>query len=621
MPQPRRLLRIRERHIVLFVLTMFALICFGGIFLLPDVKDRVSLDGYIGPNLEKIFIPKMDMVNRSALKFRHGPDTGRDPHEQRDQEELRGKIEADNILKSPENVVTVNRKLDDDRKLRLKEIEEDERKFLEEKRNKDINGQHMNLSGNNSGSSDVNTQRQQKIKEMMKFAWDMYSKYAWGQNELRPVSKRGHSASIFGNTAMGATIIDALDTLYIMGLMDEFKKGRDWVASSFSFDMNSDVSVFEVNIRFLAGLLSAFALTGDEVFKSKAVEVANKLLPAFNTATGIPLAMVNPKTGAGRNWGWASGGCSILAEFGSLHLEFAYVSHITGNQEYLNKVKKVREVLQSIDKPEGLYSNYLNPFTGRWGQRHVSMGALGDSFYEYLLKSWLQSGKTDTVARRMYDDAVKAIERQLVRTSQSGLKHFAELKNGRFESKMDHLSCFAGGMFAMGASSTENESHYLQLGADIANTCHESYIRSDTKLGPEAFHFDGSTEAKAVRPNEGYYILRPEVIETYFYMWRLTKDTKYREWGWEAVQAIEMHCRTEGGYSGIKSVYSPNPVKDDVQQSFFLAETLKYLYLLFSPDDIIPLDQWVFNTEAHPLPVLDIRTSKTNGGTSIKKTR
>lgn len=179
MPQSRRLPRIRERHIVLFVLTMFAIICFGGIFLLPDVKDRMSLDGYIGPklgdNLEKIFIPKMDMANRSALKFRHGPDAGRDPHEQRDQEELWGKIEAESLLKSPENTVKVNRTentikvnrtLDDDRKLRLKEIEEEKRKFLEEKRKKDINGQHMNLSGNNSSSSDVNTRRQQKIKEV-----------------------------------------------------------------------------------------------------------------------------------------------------------------------------------------------------------------------------------------------------------------------------------------------------------------------------------------------------------------------------------------------------------------------------------------------------------------------
>lgn len=64
-----------------------------------------------------------------------------------------------------------------------------------------------------------------------------------------------------------------------------------------------------------------------------------------------------------------------------------------------------------------------------------------------------------------------------------------------------------------------------------------------------------------------------------------------------------MYCRTEGGFSGIKNVYTRQVTKDDVQQSFFLAETLKYLYLLFSPDDVMSLDKWVFNTEAHPLPI------------------
>ncbi|KAI1292831.1 Mannosyl-oligosaccharide alpha-1,2-mannosidase IA [Halotydeus destructor] len=86
-------------------------------------------------------------------------------------------------------------------------------------------------------------------------------------------------------------------------------------------------------------------------------------------------------------------------------------------------------------------------------------------------------------------------------------------------------------------------------------------------------------------------------------MWRLTKEQKYRDWAWEAVQAIEKHCRVENGYSGLKNVYDANSPKDDVQQSFFFAEVLKYLYLIFSEDNLISLDEWVFNTEAHPLPI------------------
>ncbi|XP_017782611.1 PREDICTED: mannosyl-oligosaccharide alpha-1,2-mannosidase IA-like isoform X2 [Nicrophorus vespilloides] len=453
--------------------------------------------------------------------------------------------------------------------------------------------------------------RRDKIKEMMKHAWDNYVRYAWGKNELRPISKRGHSASIFGTLPLGATIMDGLDTLYIMGMDDEYKQGREWIANEFDIDslIQSDVSVFEINIRFVGGLLSCFALTGDVLFKEKAQQIADKLIPAFQTPTGIPNALVNFKTGTSKNYGWASGGSSILSEFGTLHLEFAYLSDVTGNPLYRNKVDHIRQLLQSMEKPKGLYPNYLNPKTGKWGQHHMSMGALGDSFYEYLLKAWIQSNKEDNEARQMFDDAMAAVLKHMLNKSSGGLLYFAELKFDRPEHKMDHLGCFSGGLLGLASKALPTSSssgRYMDVAKGITNTCHESYDRTYTKLGPESFRFTENVEAKALKTSEKYYILRPEVIESYFYMWRLTKDPIYREWGWEAVQALEKHCRTPGGYTGLKNVYNEEPLQDDVQQSFFLAETLKYLYLLFSDDSLLSLDEWVFNTEAHPLPIKSV---------------
>jgi len=440
----------------------------------------------------------------------------------------------------------------------------------------------------------------------MQHAWDGYSKYAWGKNEVRPVSLRGHTASIFGSASMGATIVDSLDTLYIMGMMDEFEKAREWVESDLDFNkMSGDISVFETNIRYVGGLLSAYALTGDEMFRDKATHVADKLMPAFKSPTGIPFALINMRTGTAKNYGWASGGSSILSEFGTLHMEFAYLSDVTGEPIYRNAVERVRSAIQSATRPRNLYPNYLNPKTGKWGQQHTSMGALGDSFYEYLLKEWLRSGKTDNTAKEMFDQAATDVENELVKTSASGLIYFAEQKYGKLEHKMDHLACFGAGMYGLAAheEKDENSGRWMAIAKGITNTCHESYDRSDTKLGPEAFRFTEAVEARAMKANERYYILRPETIESYFIMWRLTHDQKYRDWGWEAVQALETHCKAPGGYSGIKNVYQADASKDDVQQSFFLAETLKYLYLLFSDDDLISLDQWVLNTEAHPLPI------------------
>ncbi|KAJ7406669.1 Mannosyl-oligosaccharide 1,2-alpha-mannosidase IC [Willisornis vidua] len=418
------------------------------------------------------------------------------------------------------------------------------------------------------------------IMQMMKFAWDNYKQYALGKNELRPLTKNGHIGNMFGGLR-GATVIDALDTLYIMELEEEFQEAKKWVEKSFDLNVNGEASLFEVNIRYIGGLLATYYLTGEEVFKSKALELGEKLLPAFNTPTGIPRGVIN----LGRN-------DSLLCFSADLSL-------------CLDLVMNIRRVLNKVEKPQGLYPNFLSPVTGNWVQHHVSIGGLGDSFYEYLIKSWLMSDKKDLEAKKMYDDALEAIEKHLVKKSAGGLTYIAEWRGGILDHKMGHLACFSGGMIALGAehAGEERRQRHMDLAAEITNTCHESYARSDTKLGPEAFRFDAGSEAMATRLSERYYILRPEVVESYLYLWRLTHNPKYRQWGWEVVEALEKHCRVEAGFSGIRDVYTTTPTHDNMQQSFFLAETLKYLYLLFCEDDVLSLDDWVFNTEAHPLPV------------------
>merc|ERR1719193_185785 len=456
----------------------------------------------------------------------------------------------------------------------------------------------------------TNKMKREKVKEMMLHSWNNYVLYAWGDNELRPLSKQPHRANIYGSARLGATIIDSLSTLYLMGLDREFEKGREWIATDFRMDYNAFVSVFETNIRILGGLLSAYAMSGYTVFKTKSVEVADKMLPAFETPTGIPYGLVSLQSGARNNWMWAQGQ-SILAEFGTLHLEFVYLSNITGIPVYAEKVRHIRNYLDKIRKPNGgLYPNYLDPQTGIWGTHHVSIGALGDSFYEYLLKSWIQTGKKDAQARRMYDNAVQRMSEVLFQRSlPSSLLYIAEYESSYLKHHMGHLACFAGGMFGLGAKGSPSEQKWLQIAKDVAYTCKQSYNRTATGIGPEGFDFSPHSssiysEAIATEYGSRYYALRPEVIETWFYLWRLTKDDIYRQWAWEFVRSLEQFCRTPNGFSGIRDVYDVNTLKDNTQQSFFLAETLKYLYLIFSEDDTLPLDEWVFNTEAHPLPIL-----------------
>lgn len=613
----RRSFRPREKYLILMVILTFGIVCFGAFFFLPEDFRSDGMYGVYrrvqkaGPE----FLLPAPPLGSEDHRHQSGPRKVEVPHDDHfdsldfhddvhvieDKKKLQEKIdEAYKTLEKPELA------RDDAVQSSLSSSTVSLRHYSDtHERVPPAPGQRLPLTVGGEDKDSVTKQRRDKVREMMKHGWDNYVRYAWGKNELRPISKSGHSASIFGTSNMGATIVDGLDTLYIMGLHEEYKQGRDWIAQNLDFDIKSEISLFETNIRFMGSLLANYALTGDVMFRDKAAELGERMLPAFNTETGIPHSLINLHTGASKNYGWASSGCSILSEIGTMHLEFAYLSDITGNPIFRAKVENVRKTLRELEKPQGLYPNYIHPRTGKWGRHHMSLGGLGDSFYEYLLKAWIQSGKEDNEAREMYDEAMDAVTKHMIVKSAGGLIYLSDLQYQRLEHKMGHLACFAGGMFALGAKTLENavSAQHMEIAAGLTNTCHESYDRSNTKLGPEAFHFIEGNEARSLKNVEKYYILRPETFESYFVMWRLTKDPKYREWGWEAVQALERHCRVPGGFTGLHNVYQIDSPKDDVQQSYFFAETLKYLYLLFSDDDLISLDDWVFNSEAHVLPI------------------
>ncbi|KAL3059848.1 hypothetical protein OYC64_014445 [Pagothenia borchgrevinki] len=605
-------LRLSQKFVFLLFLSGLVTLCFGALFFLPD-----------SVRLKRIFLSKTET---QPVTVGSGSENDAREHLKRPKEQgmTPAKGESSTKLKSLIRKPSVSHEATEER-LAGGKAQEDftlPRLITESASMKASSSDHPDtfsynkfkgcllkppLGRDGGQTSDPTTnERREKVKEMMKFAWDNYKRYAWGKNELRPLTKNGHIGNMFGGLK-GASIIDSLDTLYIMGLMEEYNDAKEWVQTSLDLNSNGEASLFEVNIRYVGGLLSAYYLTGEEFYKKKVVELGEKLLPAFNTPTGIPRGVINlGSSGTSWSWGWASAGSSILAEFGTLHLEFIHLSELSRNPIFTEKVMNIRKVLNKIEKPHGLYPNFLSPVSGNWVQHHVSIGGLGDSFYEYLIKSYLMSDKSDDDAKKMYYGALEAIEANLVQKSPGGLTYMAEWRGGILDHKMGHLACFSGGMIGIGADDGEPEKrqHYLDLAAEITHTCHESYTRSATKLGPEAFRFDSGGEATATRLNDRYYILRPEVIESYMYMWRLTHDPKYREWGWEAVQALEQHCRVESGFSGIRDVYTLTASHDNMQQSFFLSETLKYLYLLFSDDDLLSLEDWVFNTEAHPLPII-----------------
>jgi mannosyl-oligosaccharide alpha-1,2-mannosidase len=448
--------------------------------------------------------------------------------------------------------------------------------------------------------SEENIRRREAIKQMFLHAYSGYEEKCFGHDELRPTS--GGCSDWLG---MGVTIIDSLDTMLIMGLGDHFLRGKKWLQEAFNVNKDRSVSVFETTIRIVGGLLSAYDFTEDPLFLEKAEEVVKKLLPAFKTPSGIPKASVNLQSGMSGLPLW-TGGLAILAEIGTLQMEFSYLSHHTNNSHYAELALKVIETLRKRQPPNGLYPIFVNINDGSPSGGVVSLGALGDSFYEYLLKVWLLFRKSKPLFKEMYDEAIEAIHRLMIdKVPERGWIFPAELHNNKKYRKVDHLACFSGGMFALGAVNSNDpvvKTRDLETAEGIATFCMEMYRRTASKLSPEYVEVDLDKQEFKLPPGDARaYIMRPETVETLFVMYRLTGDQKYRDWGWEIAQAIEKNCKTKFGYAGLRDVSQSSPVKDDTQQSFFLAETLKYLYLLFSPPQYIPLEKYVFNTEAHPL--------------------
>ncbi|KAI4304477.1 hypothetical protein MLD38_039980 [Melastoma candidum] len=490
--------------------------------------------------------------------------------------------------------------------------------------------------------------RQQKVKDAFVHAWSGYKKYAMGYDELMPLSKHG----VDGLGGLGATVVDSLDTAIIMGLDDIVSEAGSWVETQLSDRINQkgQVNLFETTIRVLGGLLSAYHLTGGDggmrlskkgpqpvIYLNTAKNLADRLLSAFAASpTVIPYSDVTLRDSSGHP---APDGLSSTSEVSTLQLEFNYLSMVSGDPKYSVEAMKVLEHMKGLSKVEGLVPIYISPQTGEFHGENIRLGSRGDSYYEYLLKVWLQQGTSENVTylHEMYIEAMKGVRNLLVRKSvPNGLVFVGELPygaKGSFSPKMDHLVCFLPGTLALGATKgltkeralkgnllTFEDFENLKLAEDLAHTCFEMYSVTSTGLAPEIAYFhteDYSEEGLGggnksseyqndiiIKHADRHNLLRPETVESLFVLYRITENEKYRDWGWQIFEAFERYTKVDsGGYTSLDDVTSLPPRTRDKMETFFLGETLKYLYLLFSDSDFIPLDKFVFNTEAHPIPI------------------
>ena len=374
------------------------------------------------------------------------------------------------------------------------------------------------------------------------YAWNAYKQYAWGHDELRPLSKGNHD---WHSSSLLMTPVDALDTMILMGLTDEANKTREFIATHLSFDQDIEVKNFEITIRLLGGLLSSYQLSGDQRLLDLADNLGNRLLPVFNSPTGMPYMYVNLKTGKTR------GAESNPAEIGTLLLEFGTLSKLSGKPIYYDKAKRALVELYSRRSAIGLVGSTINVETGKWidTTSHISGGI--DSYYEYLLKSWLLFEDKD--CKKMWEASIKAVNKYLADNTKNGLWYAqVDMNTGkRISTQFGALDAFFPAVLARSGD------------LDRARRLEDSAYKMWTTFGIEPEALDYST-MKIISPG---YQLRPEIIESAYYLEYFTKDPRYQEMGSTFILSLVRYCKTEAGFAALSDVETKT--KRDSMESLF----------------------------------------------------
>jgi hypothetical protein len=373
------------------------------------------------------------------------------------------------------------------------------------------------------------------------------------------------------------TPVDALDTLILMNLDAEAAKAHALILNELSFDRDIYVKNFEITIRLLGGLLSGYQLTNDQRLLGLAEDLGNRLLPAFNSPTGLPYVYVNLRTGQVRE------PVSNPAETGTLLLEFGTLSKLTGKPVFYEKAKQALVETYKRRSPLGLVGANINVETGTWTDTdsHISVGI--DSYYEYLWKCWLLFGDKDCL--EMWNASISAVHKFLADDTGGELWYgHADMQTGkRTETTYGALDAFFPALLAF--SGDMARARRLQASSFKMWNLHG--------IEPEIIDY------KTMRIIAGAYHLRPEIVESTYYLYHYTRDPQYRRMGETIFNDFVKYCRTENGYVALADVVTKQ--QRDEMESFALAETFKYFYLLFAPPRTLAFDKIVFNTEAHPL--------------------
>ncbi|KAH9895530.1 family 47 glycosyl hydrolase [Xylariomycetidae sp. FL2044] len=488
-------------------------------------------------------------------------------------------------------------------------------------------------------AAELSRQRREAVRDVFRRDWGHYRRQAWMQDAVNPISGQGKSQF----SGWAATLVDCLDALWIMGLRDEFDEAVEAVAGiDFGRASAGRVNMFETTIRYLGGLLAAYDLSGREALLAKAVELGDLLYAGFNTPNRMPVDFIDfarAKTGDGltvEEW-------VVSASPGSLSMEMTRLSQVTGDPKYFEAVEAVMRVFadhQLQTRLPGLWPIWVSMRKMDVRARsEFTLGGSADSLFEYLPKMYALTGGWEGMYEKMSKLFMRAANAHMFFRPMlpdgadiliSGNVNVDDQGVATLDPETEHLACFIGGTMALGGR-LFGQADDVDAGLRLAKGCAYAYHAFPAGIMPERIDlvpcdpprasvcaWDEAAWDREKRKRKEYkdhlpkgfttakdprYLLRPEAIESVFVTYRITGDPELLTSAWDMFNAVNKGAEAQYGHASIKDVTqaSDDLPLEDYMESFWLAETLKYFYLIFSSPDVISLDEWVLNTEAHPL--------------------
>jgi mannosyl-oligosaccharide alpha-1,2-mannosidase len=450
--------------------------------------------------------------------------------------------------------------------------------------------------------------RRNDVRRVFKKNWASYKRFAWMQDALLPIAGGGKDQF----SGWAATLVDSLDTLWIMGLKEEFDEAVKAVATIDFGKTNSPmVNMFETNIRYLGGLLAAYDLSGRSILLQKATELGDLLYAGFNTEDRMPVDFINfelAKTGDGLE----VEGTVVSASPGTISMEFTRLSQLTGDLKYYNAITKVMDIFHDGQNATNLPGMW--PMMVSMRTKDVTTGSTftlagcADSLYEYLPKMVALLGggarKYATMSKAFLETANKYLLFRPMVPDEADILISGQVNaygEGRvfLDAESEHLACFLGGVYAVGGRLLKR-SDFVDVGAKLALGCAYVYRSFPTGLGPERFNmapcqsrqqcsWNESEFQEAARQRPEYratlpkgfttakdarYILRPEAIESLFVLWRVTGRSEFQEAAWDMWQAVSNGTETEYANAAVRDVTTttrPLELEDYMEVSIMTA--------------------------------------------------